>query len=271
MERLLYLVSDGTGVTVSTLARALFSQFPLSGLKREERRFMDDPDKARALVAEIGVAAGSGERPIVLASLLNPELRAIVSAAPCLYLDVFGTFIEALERELGQPATRDIGRAHAITDDEKYTRRLAAVNYSLAADDGMNPQRYDQADVILSGVSRSGKTPTCLYLAMQYGLFCANDPLAGDDLRGASLPARLLKHRDKLVGLTLAPERLYQIRRERRPDGDYSRPERCEQEVQAAEVLFRQEGIPVIDVTTMSVEEIAATILSRKWPVSTPD
>jgi hypothetical protein len=151
-----------------------------------------------------------------------------------------------------------------VSDELKYTRRVEAVNYSLAADDGQNPRRYDQADLILTGVSRSGKTPTCLYLAMQHGLFCANDPLTGDDLTGAGLPARLTKHRDKLVGLTLAPARLHQIRRERRAEGDYSRLERCEQEVQAAEMLFRQEGIPVIEVTTLSVEEIAATILARK-------
>lgn len=264
MARVLYLVSDGTGVTVGTLGNALFSQFPSQDTRRETRRFVDTPDKVRALAAEIKTAAAAGQRPIVLASLVDPALRAALAAAPCLFLDVTGTFIDALEREFGQPATRHVGRAHGVSDEIQYTRRMEAVNFSLAADDGLSPKQYDRADVILTGVSRSGKTPTCLYLAMQHGLFCANDPLTDDDLTGTSLPARLTKHRDKLVGLTLAPARLHQIRRERRAEGEYSRLERCEQEVQAAEILFRRESIPVIDVTTLSVEEIAATILARK-------
>lgn len=264
MARILYLVSDGTGVTVTTLANALLSQFASLETRREIRSFVNTPDKARALTAEIEAAIARGERPLVLASLLEPGLRDIVSAAPCLFLDVIGTFMASLERELGKPASRLVGRAHGVGDELKYTRRVEAVNYSLAADDGQSPARYDRADVILTGVSRSGKTPACLYLAMQHGLFCANDPLTDDDLTGTGLPVRLAKHRDKLVGLTLSPTRLHQIRRERRAEGDYSRLERCEQEVQAAEVLFRQEGIPVIDVTTLSVEEIAATILARK-------
>lgn len=264
MARILYLVSDGTGVTVTTLANALLSQFESPDTRREIRSFVDTPDKARALAAEIEVATARGERPLVLASLLDPGLRDVVSAAPCLFLDVIGTFMASLEREFGKPASRRVGRAHGVSDELKYTRRVEAVNYSLAADDGQSPARYDRADVILTGVSRSGKTPTCLYLAMQHGLFCANDPLTDDDLMGAGLPPRLVKYRDKLVGLTLAPARLHQIRRERRAEGDYSRLERCEQEVQAAEVLFRREGISVIDVTTLSVEEIAATILARQ-------
>lgn len=264
MARILYLVSDGTGVTVTTLANALLSQFATNETRREIRSFVNTPDKARALAAEIAAAQARGDRPLVLASLLDPGLRDIVSAAPCLFLDVIGTFMASLEREFGKPASRQVGRAHGVGDEIKYTRRVEAVNYSLAADDGQSPARYDRADVILTGVSRSGKTPACLYLAMQHGLFCANDPLTDDDLTGTGLPARLTKHRDKLVGLTLAPARLHQIRRERRADGDYSRLERCEQEVQAAELLFRREGIPVIDVTTLSVEEIAATILARK-------
>jgi regulator of PEP synthase PpsR (kinase-PPPase family) len=264
MSRVLYLVSDGTGVTVTTLANALLTQFPAQELRREIRSFVNTRDKAGAVAAEIALTAGEEGRPIVIASLLDPALRDIVAAAPCLFLDVVGTFMASLEREFGKPATRQVGRAHGVGDELKYTRRVEAVNYSLAADDGQSPGRYDRADVILTGVSRSGKTPTCLYLAMQHGLFCANDPLAGDDLAGTGLPARLARHREKLIGLTLSPARLHQIRRERRAEGEYSRPERCEQEVQAAETLFRKEGIPVIDVTTLSVEEIAATILARR-------
>ncbi len=271
MARILFLVSDGTGVTVTTLANALLSQFTAADLRREMRSFVNTPDKAAALAAEIGAAHARGDRPLVLASLLEPALRDAVAAAPCLFLDVIGTFMGSLEREFGKPASRQVGRAHGVGDELKYTRRVEAVNYSLAADDGMSPVRYDRADVILTGVSRSGKTPACLYLAMQHGLFCANDPLTDDDLLSVGLPSRLAKHRDKLVGLTLTPARLHQIRRERRAEGDYSRLERCEREVQAAEVLFRKENIPVIDVTTLSVEEIAATILARKpLPVAPP-
>jgi len=137
---------------------------------------------------------------------------------------------------------------------------MDAVNFALAADDGLATERYGQADLILLGVSRSGKTPTALYLAMHYGLRVANYPLTPENFERPGLPPQLKAHRAKLRGLVLAPERLAQIRAERRPGSRYAAPETCRGELRASEDLMRAEGIPIIDTTRRSVEEIAALL-----------
>ena len=171
--------------------------------------------------------------------------------------------LQRLERELGVKSSHTAGKAHANADDAAYLTRIEAVNFALANDDGVTTRHYPEADVVLVGVSRSGKTPTCLYLALQYGISAANYPLTEDDMDRGRLPEALLPFKSKLYGLTIAPQRLQQIRQERRPDSRYASKDQVSYEVQKAENLFMHAGIPYINTTHPSIEEIATTILHQ--------
>jgi regulator of PEP synthase PpsR (kinase-PPPase family) len=261
-ERLVYYISDGTGITAETIGHSLLTQF--AGARFDTRRlsFIDNADKARhaaSLVREQGRAMGC--RPIVISSVVDEALAAILAESGALVLDVFGPFIGRLESELGQQRERHVGHAHGMVDFAAYEQRINATNYALSHDDGANVG-YDEADLILVGVSRSGKTPTCLYLALHYGVRAANYPLTEDDLESKELPRRLQPHRKKLFGLTIDPNRLRQIRQERKPDSRYATIEQCKFEVAAAESLLRAERIPMLSTTHTSIEEIASKVMN---------
>ncbi len=261
-ERLVFYISDGTGITAETIGHSLLTQF--NGVRFDTRRlsFIDSEDKARTAAAQVqeqGRAMGC--RPIVISSVVDESLAAILAGSGALVLDVFGPFIGRLETELGRQRERHVGHAHGMFDFAAYEQRINATNYALTHDDGVNVN-YDEADLILVGVSRSGKTPTCLYLALHYGVRAANYPLTEDDLAGKELPRRLRQHRQKLYGLTIDPNRLRQIRQERKPDSRYATLEQCRSEVAAAELLFRSERIPVLSTTHTSIEEIASKVLT---------
>jgi regulator of PEP synthase PpsR (kinase-PPPase family) len=207
-------------------------------------------------------AAGEarGYRPIIISSIVDEALTTTLAESGALVLDVFGPFIGRLEAELGKQREHHVGHAHGMVDFAAYEQRINATNYALTHDDGGNVN-YDDADLILVGVSRSGKTPTCLYLALHYGVRAANYPLTEDDLEGKDLPKRLRAHRRKLYGLTIDPVRLRQIRQERKPDSRYATIEQCRFEVAAAEVL-RAERIPMLSTTHTSIEEIASKVMT---------
>jgi hypothetical protein len=225
--------------------------------------FVSDVDKAREAVRRINQAASeSGERAIIFSTLVQNELRDIVMSANGLFLDFFGTFVGPLERELNTRSSHRSGRAHGIADFAAYTARINATNFTLANDDGTGGD-YASADVILVGVSRSGKTPTCLYMALQYAVFAANYPLTEEDLEAGTLPARLIPYLPKLYALTISPARLQQIRNERRPDSRYASRQQVQFEVRAAEALFARHHIPLLDTTECSIEELASRILNN--------
>jgi regulator of PEP synthase PpsR (kinase-PPPase family) len=265
MERIVFFISDRTGITVETLGHTLLSQFNGVAFRQEVRRFVDTPEKARVVAEEIGAAKhGCGLKPIVFSTLIQDDTRSVVAAADCLFVDFVDAFIGPLERELGQKSSHTIGRTHGMVDAVKYNLRINAVNYALATDDGLNTKDYPRADVIVLGVSRSGKTPTCLYLALAYGIYAANYPLTPEDLDDVRLPSTLEGYRGKLFGLSILPQRLQQIRRERRPEASYSSMRQCEYEVSQVEAIYRKEALPFLNTSTMSVEEISATILQHK-------
>ena len=193
-------------------------------------------------------------------SCVDPGLNAILADSGALMLDVFAPFIEPLERELGMQRDPRVGQAHGMVDFETYHRRINAMNFALTHDDGIS-MNYEDADVILVGVSRAGKTPTCVYLALHYGISAANYPLTPDDLDAERLPTKLRAYRAKLFGLTIDPQRLHQIRQERRPDSRYAQLDTCRREVATAEAMFRMEGIPVLSTTHASIEEISSRVL----------
>jgi hypothetical protein len=258
-----FFVSDQTGVTVETLGQSLLEQFEGTKFDTVTVPFVDSVAKAEQVARRINQSAEQeGRRPIVFASLVQDEARAALLRANGLVLDFFETYLAPLEVELQSQSSHTLRRRHGIDDSSGYNQRIEATNFALAADDGHGSELYSRADIILVGVSRSGKTPTALYLGLQYGIFAANYPLTGDEFEGNSLPAVLTKYQTKLYGLTIKPERLQSIRRERRAEGQYASAGQVSFEVRAAESLFRRHRIPCIDTTHSSIEEIASTILS---------
>ncbi|RZA17308.1 MAG: kinase/pyrophosphorylase [Lysobacteraceae bacterium] len=261
-SRPVFYLSDGTGITAETIGHSLLTQFGVSRFRTDRMPFVDTPDKAREAAIRIraaGVVAGN--RPIVVSSCVDSALTALVAESGALMLDVFAPFIEPLERELGEARQQRVGQAHGMVDFESYHRRINAMNYALTHDDGMRID-YDEADLILVGVSRAGKTPTCVYLALHHGVRAANYPLTEDDLdAGERLPAKLRAYRSKLFGLTIDPIRLQQIRQERRPNSPYSQLDTCRREVAQAEAMLRREGIEMLSTTHASIEEISSRVL----------
>jgi regulator of PEP synthase PpsR (kinase-PPPase family) len=260
--RPVFYVSDGTGITAETIGHSVLTQFTETHFDTTRISFVDSLERAQDTVARIRDAgARHGVRPIVINSCVDPEVSAALVESGALMLDVFAPFIEPLERELGQNRQRHVGRAHGMVDFERYHRRIDAINFTLTHDDGQSLD-YSAADLVLVAVSRAGKTPTCLYLALHYGVSAANYPLTEEDLEHDRLPPRLRPYRDKLFGLTIEPSRLQQIRQERRPNSRYAQLETCRREVSAAEAMFRAERIPTLSTTHTSIEEIASKVLT---------
>lgn len=265
-DRTVFFVSDGTGITAETLGHSVLTQFEHLHYRPQRLPFIDSADKAREAAVRINDAgAKDGKRPIVFSTLVDPVVSsALREGAEAFFIEMFETFVEPLERELGLQSTHTIGRSHAIrVNSEDYKNRIEAINFTLAHDDGQSAKGLSGADVILVGVSRSGKTPTSLYLAMQYGVKAANYPLIPEDFERGQLPSALPQHKDKIYGLSIAPERLAEVRHERRPNSRYAALENCRSEVEAAERMMRREGIRWLSSTTKSIEEIAATIMQE--------
>jgi [pyruvate, water dikinase]-phosphate phosphotransferase / [pyruvate, water dikinase] kinase len=261
-RRTVFFVSDQTGVTAETLGHSLMTQFEGLEFRPVTLPFVSSLDKAQEAVRRINRAgAEEGLRPIVFSTLVQDDLREVVVTANALFLDLFSTFVGPLERELDTRSTHRAGRAHGMADLAAYTTRINATNFALANDDGSGGD-YALADVVLVGVSRVGKTPTCLYLALQYGVFAANYPLTEDDLEAGRLPARLEPFRAKLYALTIKPERLQQIRSERRPESRYASQQQVQYELRTAEALFARYALPWLNTTECSIEEIASRILN---------
>ncbi|TWO79596.1 phosphoenolpyruvate synthase regulatory protein [Denitratisoma oestradiolicum] len=260
--RTVFFVSDGTGITAETLGHSLLSQFEGTHYRQVRVPFVDSPEKARDCVQRIQEAGQrDGLRPIVVSTLVSAAAAEALLETDALVLNLFATFIEPLEQELGCKASRTIGQSHGRANSEDYAARIEAVNFTLAHDDGVSDVDLDKSDVILVGVSRSGKTPTSLYLALQFGIKAANYPLIPEDFERNRLPGALAPHRHKLFGLSISPDRLTQIRQERRPDSRYAALENCRWEIDQAQKLMRREGVRWLDSTTKSIEEIAATLM----------
>ena len=264
--RTVFFVSDGTGITAETFGHSVLTQFELR-FRQVRLPFIDTLDKAYDAVRKINEAfATDGHRPIIFSTLVKAELSDVIRQCKGMYMDMFQTFVAPLEQELGVRSTHTIGRSHNIVDSEEYRNRIEAINFSLAHDDGQSHKNLAEADVILVGVSRSGKTPTSLYLAMQYGIKAANYPLIPDDFERGKLPSSLYQFKSKIFGLTITPERLSEIRNERRAGSKYASLENCRYEVNEAELMMKREGIRWLSSTTKSIEEISTTILQEIKP-----
>lgn len=265
-NRTVFFVSDGTGITAETFGHSVLTQFDLR-FKQVRLPFIDTLDKAYEATRKINEAfTADGKLPIVFSTLVKADLSKVIQHAKAMHMDLIQTFVEPLENELGVKSTHTIGRSHNTANTDEYKNRIEAINFSLAHDDGQSHKNLDDADVILVGVSRSGKTPTSLYLAMQFGVKAANYPLIPEDFERDKLPSGLLPFKQKIFGLTIAPDRLSEIRNERRPGSKYAALANCRYEVNEAEKIMRREGIRWMSSTTKSIEEIAATILQDIKP-----
>lgn len=262
MRRTVFFISDGTAITAETFGHSLMTQFSNVEFRQVRLPFVDTPSKARDAVSLIDRAAEAedGEKPLVFSTIVDPEVSGILEHANGHLFDMFGTFMAPLEEALGVPRSPRVGQAHGMGDTKGYEDRMEATNYALTHDDGIS-KRLDAAEVILVGVSRSGKTPTCLYMALHFGVKAANYPLTEEDLEQSRLPAFLREHKTKLFGLGIDPERLSQIREARRPGSRYASLKQCRYEVEAAEAMLRAEGVPMLSSTETSVEELASRIL----------
>src|SRR3954466_5331994 len=260
--RTVFFLSDGTGITAQMLGHSLLTQFEGVEFDQVTLPFIDNADKAGECLARIEAETAKGNgQPIVFSTLVNQDLREVVRRGNALFLDFFETFIDPLEAGLGGKSSHTIGRSHSAMDKKESHQRIEAINFAMAHDDGASHRELGVADVILIGVSRSGKTPTSLYLALQFGVKAANYPLIPEDFQRGKLPEALRAQKTRLYGLTIAPERLHEIRKERRPGSRYAELDNCRFEVKEAETMMRREGIHCINSTTKSIEEIATTIL----------
>ncbi|AIL32682.1 posphoenolpyruvate synthetase regulatory kinase/phosphorylase PpsR [Basilea psittacipulmonis] len=262
-QRTVFIVSDSTGITAETFSNSVLTQFISDfDFKQAREPYITTVEKAKEVFYAIKEAhIADNAKPIVFSTLVDHELQNIIKEAPCIFLDIFGSCVQQLSNALEVSPKRVVGRSHLDAESAAYRKRMDAINFTLAHDDGQFVHGLDQADVILVGVSRCGKTPTSLYLAMQYGLKVANFPLIPEDFERGTLPSTLHPFKDKLFGLSINPERLSQIREERRPNSKYASIVQCVMEVEAAEDMMKQEGIEWLSTTTRSVEEISTTVL----------
>ena len=262
-SRTVLIVSDHTGLTAENIARALLTHFPNQRFKYLRRPFTSDISAAQSVVREVEGMVGRGEKPLLFTTITNPAVLDTLKAAPARIFDLLTENLNVLSSEFEEQPKLEAGGHHDMQDSESYLSRMEALDFALATDDGVNDRQYGLSDVILVGVSRAGKTPTSLFLALQHGIRASNYPLAEDDFERERLPIPLEAHHAKLFGLTIDPRRLHAIRTQRKPNSRYASLEQCEYEVRRAERLFHRFAIPVRETTSASVEEIAAGVLKQ--------
>ena len=259
-----FFISDGTGITIESLGHSLFTQFPDITFEKEVFPFVTSKENVEQVITRIKkVAATSENPPLVFTSLADENLKNLFITNDIAVFDIFSTFIPEMESNLAAQASHAIGETHGVGSTSTYIQRIDALNFTLSHDDGLRTDDYEHANVILTGVSRSGKTPTCLYLAMHYKLKTANYPLIDSDFDSLQLPDVLKSVQNRAFGLTISPQQLCRIREERKPNSKYASLEQCEFEVRQVEKMYKLAKLPFIDTSSISIEEIATTIIQH--------
>lgn len=263
MKRHVFIISDGTGITAESLGNSLLTQFDQIDFEKHILPYIDTEEKANEVLSRVNKCFEETKvKPLVFMTIVNPDISYAFRQSKACVLDLFSTFLVPLEQELQTKSSFTVGRTHAVADVKTYNQRIEAVNYSLAHDDGVNTRGYEKADIILIGVSRCGKTPSCLYMALRFGILAANYPFTEEDLTYFRLPDSLKPYKAKLFGLTIDADRLVQIRTERRPNSQYASLEQCRLEINEVEGMYRREKIPFLNSTRFSIEEIATKIMA---------
>ncbi|WP_299178609.1 pyruvate, water dikinase regulatory protein [uncultured Neptuniibacter sp.] len=264
MKRTAFFISDGTGITSEALGHSLLAQFDGIEFDQITLPYIDSVDKASDIVMRINAQAEiDGIRPLIFDTVVNEEIRNIIAESNAFKIDVFSSFLKPLENELDAHSNYSVGKSHGIVERTRYKDRIDSVNFAIDNDDGARTKQYANADIILVGVSRCGKTPTCLYMAMQFGIRAANYPLTEEDLEFNKLPKVLEEYKHKLYGLTIDPFQLAAIRHERRPNSRYASLDQCDFEVREVEKLFKKLSLPCINTTNFSIEEISTRIMAQ--------
>lgn len=266
MQRSAFFISDGTGITAEALGRSLLAQFKGIHFELITKPYIDTEAKAIALVEQINAAAlKDGVRPLVIDTVVDQGIRRIISDSNALNIDVFSSFLAPIEEELQTRSAYSVGTSRSLSkaEEDTYKARIDSVHFALDNDDGARTHHYKDADIILVGVSRSGKTPTCIYMALQFGVRAANYPITDDDLLDSELPKSLRPYKHKLFGLTIEPERLSSIRNERRANSNYASLKQCQREVEEVEALYKRHNIGYLDSTHFSIEEISTKIMAE--------
>jgi [pyruvate, water dikinase]-phosphate phosphotransferase / [pyruvate, water dikinase] kinase len=259
--RHLHLLSDSTGETLELIAKAALAQFDDADVRRHFWPMVRSQQHLDRILADIADNPG-----LVLFTLVNQDIRARLeercSALGLPAIAALDQVTSALEDLFGQQAKARPGRQHLM--DDAYFARVEAIQFTIAHDDGVGWEEWEEADILLAGVSRSSKTPTSIYLANR-GYKTANIPIVVESPPPPALFG--LKH-PLVVGLTTAPERLVQVRRNRlislnqAPETAYVDTDKVTREVQMARRMFADNGWPVIDVTRRSIEETAAAVIN---------
>jgi regulator of PEP synthase PpsR (kinase-PPPase family) len=263
MKRHVFMISDGTGITAENLGNSLITQFENINFEKHTIPYIDTLEKAFAVRQRINQTfQETGNKPLLFMTIINTNIAKMIKKSSATAFDLFNTFIDPLEIELGAKSSYTVGRTHGVANSKRYTHRIDAVDYALAHDDGIKIRGYAKAELVLIGVSRCGKTPSCLYMALHFGLMVANYPLTDEELSLFRLPEALKPYKEKLFGLTIDPERLQHIRTERRPNSRYASAEQCRREVSEVEAMYQAEHIPYLNSTRFSIEEIATKILA---------
>ena len=265
MKRTAFFISDSTGITAETLGNSLLTQFPQFEFTKIAIPYVNNAEKAVEVLKQINQTCRDDQtKALVFSTLADTEIRNIVADCNGMFMDLFSILIGPLEEELNSKYAQKIGELHSIANLENYDRRIAAIEFALNTDDGIGINNYKDAEIIIVGVSRSGKSPVCLYLALKFGIFAANYPIVDTELEFKSLPTKLLEHKEKTIGLIISPERLHEIREQRQPNSSYAKIEQCKKELTAMETIFKNDNIPYINSTSLSIEEIATKIITIK-------
>ena len=257
--RKVFYISDGTAITAEILGHAVLSQFDIE-FEQITIPFVESMEKAAEVVIKIDQSFFEQQPPLIFHSIVDEKIRATIERCNGISYDFLNTFVAPLEKQLGIKAEPKTHRTHGFAN-EAYSARIDAINYSLDNDDGISLKHLDKSELILVGVSRCGKTPSSLYLAMQFGIATANYPFINEDMENLKLPPELKKNKHKIFGLTIDPYRLHEIRTQRLANSKYASLRQCRAEVKEVEMLYRRERIPFIDTTKHSVEEITAKII----------
>ena len=258
-----FFLSDSTGISAETMGNALLIQFPQLHFDRRLIPFISTVEEARRVVSILDDAAQGPAMPLVFTTAATDRIRAELHKTVCPLIDFFGMHMEQVESLLGVRGQRVASQLHGVGDVRRYNARMAAVEYAMEHDDGQSLRALDKADVILLAPSRCGKTPTTMYLALQHGIFVANYPLVDEDLEDTELPGPVRGMRDRCFGMVTTPQRLSQVRQQRRPDSRYASLTQCSWELRLAQQLFEAHRLPVINSSAKSVEEMSTIILQH--------
>ncbi len=262
--RPVFIISDRTGITAGTISHTLLTQFPDVTFDKTTIPFVDSDDKVNSTIRQIDNShKQTGMKPLVFVSFTDNDFTQHLNESKGVVFDLFEPFITRLEKHLAQHTAHLIGQAHGMTESSGYMDRMDAINFAMKYDDGVKMEGYDQADLVLVGVSRAGKTPTSLYMSLHYGLLVANYPIADDDFEKGVLPEALLRNKKKLFGLNISSLQLHKIRTKRRANSKYAELRQCQREVQQAQMMFKKYRLVQADSTEMSIEELASLIVHR--------